>query len=272
MDKREMYVTDPVGKCRRQVLCYSKKGTAVSRIDKYLKDSETFDAFLKEINLRRKFDNDSAKEGILKWIDDRKKGLEVKFPVMVDESNGIFRLVHKDRYGILADVVGCLYKRKTDGKLIKWEESKKRHDSSWAKHTKEEIDLADDSKSGLGKTRNKQGEWRKNVEALYGTACMVTGCKTRRLLRASHIKRYSESATAEAYDPNNGLILAVHIDAAFEYGYISFDNKGKILISKKLSSKDIRIFNIPTEFQFSNITSKSLDYLRWHRKTHGFTK
>ena len=37
--------------------------------------------------------------------------------------------------------------------------------------------------------------------------CSVTGCTTRRLLQASHIKPWSKSTDIERLDPNNGLLL-----------------------------------------------------------------
>jgi predicted restriction endonuclease len=61
-----------------------------------------------------------------------------------------------------------------------------------------------------------------------------------RLLRASHIKPWADCETdAELLDVYNGLLLAAHLDAAFDSSLISFNEKGQILfpaISKKLTA------------------------------------
>jgi putative restriction endonuclease len=41
------------------------------------------------------------------------------------------------------------------------------------------------------------------------------GLTTRALLRASHIKPWSQSTDSERLDPANGILLAAHIDALF---------------------------------------------------------
>jgi hypothetical protein len=56
------------------------------------------------------------------------------------------------------------------------------------------------------------------------------------------------------------------LDAAFDAGYISFDNAGKILISQYLSQSDAQILGIFSSLRLSKIHSKHQQYLVCHRQ------
>ena len=84
------------------------------------------------------------------------------------------------------------------------------------------------------------------------------------LLVASHIKPWAYSDNKERLDPFNGLLLLPNIDKGFDTGYISFDNTGKIIISKDLG--DYRLFGINKEMQI-NIKDGNIPYFEYHR-TH----
>jgi hypothetical protein len=60
-----------------------------------------------------------------------------------------------------------------------------------------------------------QGKFRSDLEAEWNDQCAVLGLTTRALLRASHIKPWSQSTDSERLDPANGILLAAHIDALF---------------------------------------------------------
>ena len=64
--------------------------------------------------------------------------------------------------------------------------------------------------------------------------CCVTAITDREHLRASHIRPWAESDDAQRQDPNNGMLLAPHVDHLFDRGYISFENSGRILVSPRL--------------------------------------
>jgi predicted restriction endonuclease len=51
------------------------------------------------------------------------------------------------------------------------------------------------------------------------------------LFRASHIKPYKLCNEHEAFDINNGLLLAANVDALFDKHYISINNNKKLVIS-----------------------------------------
>jgi putative restriction endonuclease len=85
------------------------------------------------------------------------------------------------------------------------------------------------------------------------------------VLIASHIKPFIKSNDIEAYDVNNGFLLSKNIDSLFDLGYITFDNNGEILCSKKLSKDAIEfVTNYKLEKIFLN--DKRIKYLDYHRK------
>jgi hypothetical protein len=59
----------------------------------------------------------------------------------------------------------------------------------------------------------------------WGGRRAITGCAEPLLLRGSHIKPWTQCETdAERLDVYNGLLLAAHLDAAFDAGLIDFDD------------------------------------------------
>ena len=51
------------------------------------------------------------------------------------------------------------------------------------------------------------------------------------MLLASHIKPWRDSNHQERLDKFNGLLLLANLDKAFDLGFISFDDSGKVPIS-----------------------------------------
>lgn len=101
----------------------------------------------------------------------------------------------------------------------------------------------------------------------WGRACAVLGVTEPRLLRASHIRRWSECGSdAERLDVYNGLLLAAHLDAAFDAFLISFDDDGRILISSALTEADRAALSIHPDLRLSKIAAAHLPQLAWHRQ------
>ena len=64
---------------------------------------------------------------------------------------------------------------------------------------------------------------------------MITGLGAPELLRASHIKPRADCDTdAERLDVFNGLLLAPHLDAVFDSGFITIAEDGTVLLSNAL--------------------------------------
>ena len=92
----------------------------------------------------------------------------------------------------------------------------------------------------LRKERIGQDIFRDALMLFWDGACAVTGVRHPRLLRASHIIPWADCPTdAERLNVHNGLLLAAHLDAAFDAHLISFDRDGRIQFSPGLSSEDI---------------------------------
>ncbi|MBK4726354.1 HNH endonuclease [Pantoea agglomerans] len=110
-----------------------------------------------------------------------------------------------------------------------------------------------------------QGEFRKNCLKQY-PACPVTHINFSPLLRASHIKPWSDCDNAqERLDPHNGLMLAAHIDALFDNGWISFSNEGDILISPELDEDVVKQFAL-SDKKIPAFPEAAHIYLEWHRE------
>jgi putative restriction endonuclease len=109
-----------------------------------------------------------------------------------------------------------------------------------------------------------QGQFRQELIELWGQ-CAVTGCKIIPLLKASHIKPWRTCTNEERLNKFNGLLLNPVLDAAFDKGLISFDDSGKIVISRTLSS-ELEQLGIHKEMRLRNTDHRSSVYLVWHRE------
>jgi putative restriction endonuclease len=94
----------------------------------------------------------------------------------------------------------------------------------------------------------------------------MTGAAEPRLLRASHIKPWAKCDTdAERLDVYNGLLLAAHLDAAFDAGLISFGDEGVILFSPQFTHEDRDALGINDHLSLRRVGKRHLLNLAWHR-------
>ena len=92
-----------------------------------------------------------------------------------------------------------------------------------------------------------QGVYRENLEKLWNSACAVTGCHIREVLRASHAKPWKDCKDKERLDGHNGLLLSANYDALFDKGLISFSplKEGwKIMISPSIDKSQLELLGI----------------------------
>ncbi|MER2497074.1 HNH endonuclease [Vibrio neptunius] len=123
--------------------------------------------------------------------------------------------------------------------------------------------LDDTTKQQLVKSRIGQGLFRSRVEQIENK-CRITGVSNHRHLIASHIKPWKVSDNEDRLDGNNGLMLAPHIDHLFDKGFISFSDKGDVLISSALDSELIKSWAL----HFENVGAfnrRQKIYLAYHR-------
>lgn len=112
------------------------------------------------------------------------------------------------------------------------------------------------------KVRLGQNRFRKGLLEKWG-GCSITQYKNCVLLIASHIKPWKVSSPLERVDPENGLLLLPHLDKLFDRGFISFNEDGYILISKKLNQPEV--FNLSDSMRI-NLSPACRAYMDFHVK------
>ena len=121
--------------------------------------------------------------------------------------------------------------------------------------------LTNTEKENLVKYRIGQGDFRKKLINYWG-GCSVTQYQDLAILIASHIKPWKNSTNKERLDLYNGFLLTPNLDKLFDKGYITFDNKGLIEISKILKSPIL--LGVDSNLRIK-IKSEHLPYLEFHR-------
>jgi predicted restriction endonuclease len=123
--------------------------------------------------------------------------------------------------------------------------------------------IPDTQKAMMVNTRIGQGRFRDDLIA-YWQGCAITQYQNHSFLIASHIKPWAQSDNAERLDPYNGLLLLANIDKAFDLGYVSFNEKGRILISDYL--EDYTTLGLDKDMSVL-LSNKHQDYLAYHRES-----
>lgn len=130
--------------------------------------------------------------------------------------------------------------------------------------------MGDQSKDGktmrqtLIDTRLGQGRFRQQLIERWGGTCAVSKCKLAQVLRASHIKPWRVSTNTERLDPNNGLLLSANIDALFDKGLVSFNDKGEMLVSKQIPQIEKSRLKLSAGLS-RNPNREERHYLKYHR-------
>lgn len=120
-------------------------------------------------------------------------------------------------------------------------------------------------KERLQAARIGQGDFRNALVVAWVGRCPLASVDHLPLLRASHIKPWRSSTNAERLDPFNGLLLAVHVDALFDRGLISFEDNGTLLISSMLSQDNLGRLGIVRGAMISGLDARHGAYLAHHR-------
>ncbi|MEK4013440.1 HNH endonuclease [Peribacillus frigoritolerans] len=118
-------------------------------------------------------------------------------------------------------------------------------------------------KQYLRKVRLTQGKFRENL-LNNSPVCKVCGMNMPQLLIASHIKPWRYCNDYERIDSHNGLLLCPTHDAAFDGGYISFDDEGNMVISHLVSSLNSELLRLNIDNKIE-LDPMQLEYMKWHR-------
>ena len=124
------------------------------------------------------------------------------------------------------------------------------------------VSLSPTERESLIQSRIGQGKYRKSLISLW-KGCAVTGVKFEAVLKASHIRPWKDSDNLQRLDKYNGLLLSSLYDDLFDKGFISFEDSGEIIFSKKLP------LNLIDELQLDNsikikTQSEHHKYLKYH--------
>lgn len=121
-------------------------------------------------------------------------------------------------------------------------------------------------RQGLVTSRVGQGAYRKSILYRWKYKCAVTNYDRKEILIASHILPWKESNNIERLDVNNGILLSPTYDALFDQKFISFENSGKIILSKKLLKSNYQEIGITGKEAIQNLSHENLKYLEGHRE------
>lgn len=110
-----------------------------------------------------------------------------------------------------------------------------------------------------------QDLFRDGLMTLWGGRCALTRLDEPLLLRASHAKPWAQASDAERLDVYNGLLLAAHLDAAFDAGLIALRPDGTVEPSPALSDRANATLGLGA-LAPARLNSRHQPYLAWHRQ------
>ena len=123
--------------------------------------------------------------------------------------------------------------------------------------------LAPTEKSTYISARVGQGRYRKDLIGFW-EGCAVTGYRDVRLLVASHIKPWRASDNTERLDTYNGLLLLPNLDKVFDLGFITFTERGRIIVSNQL--EDTGKLGIDSGMRIQ-LSEPHQPYMAYHRES-----
>ncbi len=126
-----------------------------------------------------------------------------------------------------------------------------------------EKNLEETVKATLVMARRGQGLFRSRVQAIE-TSCRVTGVTSEKFLIASHIKPWKNSDNVERLDGNNGLFLSPHVDRLFDGGFISFNQRGEMLVSPQLDDTVLSRWSINPAKKYGKFNQEQTYFLDYH--------
>ena len=111
-----------------------------------------------------------------------------------------------------------------------------------------------------------QDIFRRGLLEYWDGRCAITGLDVPDLLRASHIKPWADCDTdAERLDVFNGLLLAPHLDAAFDSGFVTVAEGGTVVISDALPAVARSALSLDGPLRIHGLHHAHERYMPWHR-------
>ena len=122
-------------------------------------------------------------------------------------------------------------------------------------------------KSGINKQRIGQQKFRKNILLNFGYKCAVCGISDIELLEAAHIIPIEDKNLAGK--TNNGICLCSNCHKMFDNGFFSFNEKYKVVISKKKKISNKIFAMLKNQNMGKYKISPAKEYLGLHRTKFG---
>ena len=113
-----------------------------------------------------------------------------------------------------------------------------------------------------------QAKFRADLMKQWRGRCALTQLAMPELLRASHIKAWRDSTARERVNPQNGLLLAVHIDGLFDRGFLSFREDGQTILSDAIPLHTRSILALDAGARINALTEENRHFLQHHREIH----
>ena len=111
-----------------------------------------------------------------------------------------------------------------------------------------------------------QDIFRRGLFEYWEGRCAITGLDVPELLRASHIRPWADCDTdAERLDVFNGLLLAPHLDAVFDAGFITIGEDGTVLLSHLLPPNARSALGLDKSLKVRGLHRAHEYYVPWHR-------
>jgi hypothetical protein len=87
------------------------------------------------------------------------------------------------------------------------------------------------------------------------------------LLLASHAKPWKDCTFAEErLNVFNGFLLEARFDRLFDRGFITFDDQGALIVSKRLELSSLSVLGLKQGMELRWIREEHLPFLHWHQE------
>ena len=112
-----------------------------------------------------------------------------------------------------------------------------------------------------------QDLFRSALLDFWGNACCITGLAIPELLKASHIKPWAQcDSDEERLDVFNGLLLAPHLDALFDGGWLTVEDTGRVRFSTQIAGVAMEQLGLPQMLEVGGLSKAHFPYLAYHRE------
>ena len=111
-----------------------------------------------------------------------------------------------------------------------------------------------------------QDLFRQGLLEFWEGRCAITSLAMPELLRASHIKPWADcDSDSERLDIFNGLLLAPHMDAAFDQGFMTIADAGEVILSPVLGDSARQVLGLASPLSLRVSLASHARFLAWHR-------